>query len=278
MINTIRPGRPIFGGYEYGVFELLGQFEPGIIVDAGAAAGHVTNLALRYSPGSSAISFEPFPGNWPFIEKTLAGRPATIVKAALAEKAGEAKFYVGSTAKVEGQWVGFSGYSSVGHIVTEGMDRAESKTITVPVTTVDEHVSDRVLLLKIDVQGGELGVLRGAEKTIARGVDILYVEFNGQIEILDFLHARGYVVFDHQYLITPLKQDADLSFWEVTKDFSLSTGQASHYGWPASTPESPVEYCEMFKREAAKIGTADSVYTDIVAVREDLARSIGWID
>lgn len=276
-MQTIRSGRSLFGGHEYGVFELLGQFDPGIIVDAGAAAGHVSNLALKHSPDSFALSFEPFPGNWPFIEKTLAGKRARIIKAALAEAPGEAKFYVGSTAKVEGQWIGFSGYSSVGHIVTEGMDRAASKTITVPVTTVDEHVSDRVLFFKIDVQGGELNVLKGAEKTIARGVDILYVEFNGEIEILDFLHARGYVIFDHQYLITPLKEDADLSFWQLTKNFSLSTGQPSHYGWPESTPGDPVEYCEMFRREAAKIGTVHSVYTDIVAVREELARQAGWI-
>lgn len=273
-MHKIRPGKPIFGNFEYGVYEMLGQFEPGTIVDAGAAAGHMTSLALKYSPQSRAICFEPFPGNWPFIEKTLAGKNAAIIKAALAEKSGEARFFVGSTAKAEGQWANFPGYSSVGYIVAEGETRPENKMIIVPVTTVDEHVKDRVLIFKIDVQGGELNTLKGAETTFRHGVDIAYVEFNGEIEVLNFLHERGYVIFDHRYLITPLRADADLSFWEITKSFHLSTGQASHYGWPARTPQDPSDYCEMFKIENGKIG---SVYTDIVAVREDIAKDHGWI-
>ena len=85
------------------------------------------------------------------------------------------------------------------------------------------------------------------------------------------------MVFDHRYLVTPLKPDPDPSFWGITKNFTLSIGQSSHYGWPRETPADPAEHCAMFRREAAKIGTADSVYTDLVAVRRDVARQAGWI-
>lgn len=108
-MGTIRSGRGIFGPYEHGVFELLGQFEPGAIVDAGAAAGHMTKLALAYSPDSFALAFEPFPGNWPFLEKTLAGKRATIIKEALAEQPGEASFYVGSTSAKRNGGLGLHG-------------------------------------------------------------------------------------------------------------------------------------------------------------------------
>ena len=54
--------------------------------------------------------------------------------------------------------------------------------VDVSVTTVDEAVSalelDRVDFIKIDVEGGELGVLQGASNTLLRDCPLLVFEVN----------------------------------------------------------------------------------------------------
>ncbi len=272
-MHSIRSGKSLFGAHTWGVFDLIDQFEPGLIVDAGAAAGYVSKYLLNKSPMSHAIGFEPNPSNWPHIEKTLDAASATIVKAALADKPGSAQFFVGKS-EAQGWATSLSGYSSIGHIIDERVSRPADQTISVPVTTVDEHVHERILFFKIDVQGGELNVLKGASRAFDRGVDLLYIEFDGEREMLDFLFERDYLVFDHQYLLVPqVKNGPDLSSWDIVKDITLSTGHNSHYGWPKEMPSDPGAYCNFFHSEAKKIG---QVYTDIVAIRKDLADEKGW--
>jgi FkbM family methyltransferase len=267
-MRAIKSGEPIFASSKWGPFERLANFDPGIIVDAGAAAGHMTNLALKYAkPGSRAISFEPFPGNWPIVEKTLADRQATLVKAALGDKEGTVDFFVSGTAKADGKWAGFEGYSSVGHIVNAPSAKTNGRTIRVPVTTVDAHVDERVVFMKIDVQGGELEVLNGSKRTFERGIDSLYIEFGGELDILDFLFDRDYVVYDHRYLVIPTRAKPDPKVWRIEGEQTLSTGQLAYHAWPVVTPGDPDAYCEMLTRETKRIG---AVFTDIVAVRKDL--------
>ncbi|CAN5134375.1 hypothetical protein BH10PSE7_BH10PSE7_41510 [soil metagenome] len=272
-MREIKSGRPVFGGHEWGIFDMVGQFDPGLIVDVGAAVGHVTSHLLYRSPKSHAIAFEPFPGNWPHLEKTFAGKPATIVRSAVADVPGEMQFALGPLAKSEGVWAEYEGYGPGGYIASKTEVLGEGKTINVPVTTLDDSVSERILFLKIDVQGGELNVLRGAEKCFLRGIDLLYVEFGGEKDILDFLFDRDYLIFDHKYTLMAAVGNPDYSFWDTVSDFKLSTGYPARYAWPKVTPADPGEYCAMFSRQAPLIG---HIFTDIVAVRRGLAERMGW--
>lgn len=270
----IRSGQPIFGGLEWGVYDTLRDAQPGLIVDAGAAAGNYTRLALNRCAGSHALAFEPFPGNWPFIEKTLAPLNARLVKAALSDRPGEMEFAVPSVAKAEGMWSEYSGYSSAGFIVNDGNRARAKNVIQVPVTTIDEHVREPVRFFKIDVQGGEMGVLGGASDAFARGIEILFIEFDGEREILTFLNERDYVVFDHRYLLVEHKKQPDMSDWAIEKSLTLSSGHPAHYAWPKALSHDFEGFCALFSEQAQKIG---AVYTDIVAVRRDVAQARGWL-
>jgi len=77
-------------------------------------------------------------------------------------------------------------------------------TISVPVTTVDvyvrQHQLKRIYLMKIDVQGYEMNVLRGAEQSLPM-VDHIFVEAGIQRlyegaprfnDVFEFLTARGF--------------------------------------------------------------------------------------
>jgi FkbM family methyltransferase len=79
--------------------------------------------------------------------------------------------------------------------------------IEVPAIRLDSIISNQdVHLLKIDTQGHELGVLRGARRLFEEGrINIVAVEFwpNGMaaggfsaVDVLDFLHGFGFVCFD----------------------------------------------------------------------------------
>ena len=75
---------------------------------------------------------------------------------------------------------------------------------TVPVVTLDDYVRrkrlDRIYLVKIDAQGYEMHVLRGAQRSLGR-IDNIFVEsavrplYHGAprfTEVFDFLTANGF--------------------------------------------------------------------------------------
>ncbi len=56
-------------------YEILAQFEPGLFLDVGAAAGFATRLMLLANPGGEVIAFEPFAGNIPHLKDILQDLP-----------------------------------------------------------------------------------------------------------------------------------------------------------------------------------------------------------
>jgi len=78
--------------------------------------------------------------------------------------------------------------------------RREGAGERVPVSTIDHFELPRCALIKIDVEGMELEVLKGAEATIAKFKPVLYVENNGGASsppLIRHLLALGYHLFWH---------------------------------------------------------------------------------
>jgi hypothetical protein len=90
------------------------------------------------------------------------------------------------------------GYSSVGTFYGKS-DRAK-KEIDVECTTLDEEIPDRKInFLKMDVQGAEPLVLNGAKQALERGIEMMFVEFSFQPNLLKILQSYQYVCFDTGY-------------------------------------------------------------------------------
>lgn len=172
-------------------------------IDVGANVGDFSRRLSELSEGGLVLAFEP--QSLPRSVMTMAGffRRATrimVLPLALGDHDGMVTLKV-PIKKSKNIGVGLA------HIgdETDFNARFQVKKELVPLTTLDkvlEHFeTGPVSFIKIDVEGGELGVLRGAEKTIAthRPVILCEVEahqsrFGSTVEELaDFFRAHNYV-------------------------------------------------------------------------------------
>lgn len=127
-------------------------------VDVGANRGEVLAELLRLAPRGRHVAVEPIPALAEALRAEFPG--VEVANAALADQTGEATFHVVETNPA------LSGL----RLRPDVGPGERVVPITVPVARLDDLVpSDRrVSLLKVDVEGGELGVLRGAARVLGR--------------------------------------------------------------------------------------------------------------
>ncbi|MBO1075474.1 FkbM family methyltransferase [Roseomonas marmotae] len=150
---------------------LTALHRPGTLVDAGAHDGLLA-LPLARLPGASVLAFEPLPAAFARLAAACAGIDAiTPIPQALGDAPGRLAL---SVPVVEGerqeQWASlvktFQGHGP--HV------RAE--TIEVPVVTLDSFGLADLTAMKIDAEGAEYEVLRGARDTLRRCRPVLTLE------------------------------------------------------------------------------------------------------
>lgn len=138
-------------------------------VDVGCHRGVILMDMLRLAPRGSHLAFEPLPDFYEFLAEEFAEAPATIYPYALAQTNGESTFeYV----------VNRPAYSGLRRRpYPDGTDEKVSQ-ITVQVRRLDEVAGpDRhVEFIKVDVEGGEVGVIAGGQELIRRSRPIVVFE------------------------------------------------------------------------------------------------------
>lgn len=163
-------------------------------VDVGANVGAVLDDIVRMAPRGRHIAFEPLPQ---LAEALRARHPEVEVhQCALFDEPGELPFvHVLSNP-------GWSGLRARAYPRPE-----RTETITVPVRTLDDVLDPGYVptLIKVDVEGAELQLLRGAARTLTTHRPILLLEHGlGSAEeygttpeaLFDLVSGYGYRVFD----------------------------------------------------------------------------------
>lgn len=176
-----------------------------VIVDVGANIGYYAMLASLANPRAAILGFEPMPAAYRYFTLNLQTNGFTNVRAeplALSDHVGSVRFFEARNPKFPDLDLHLTGAS--------GFDRPDngrvaSRAIEVPVETLDRYTAARAItgvdLMKIDAEGSEPGVLRGAAELIARDRPILFCEvLPGRVEedMEAFVHAHAYRVFSAQ--------------------------------------------------------------------------------
>lgn len=140
--------------------------KPGdVFVDVGAHVGWFATLAaLRVGPAGHVIACEPYPPNAARLRRNLAENACgnvEVVSDALGDSGGTLRLAGGDSGSVT------------------AVDWGQSGHVSVPMSTLDAVAAGmgEIALLKMDVEGWEPHVLRGASNTLARTNTVL-IEIN----------------------------------------------------------------------------------------------------
>ena len=127
-------------------------------VDVGTHRGELLRHAVRLAPSGRHHAFEPIPARARSLRERF--RHVRVHEAAVAEAPGRAEFH---------HVANDSAYSGLRPRLYDRPDPVV-EVIAVDVTTLDEAIGEveDVRLLKVDVEGGEYGVLAGGRRLLAR--------------------------------------------------------------------------------------------------------------
>jgi len=179
-----------YGEYAEREIALLGALtQPGdTVIDVGAHIGtHAVPLARHLGPGGRLIAFEPQPVMAMLLEANLALNDISWVEVRLAAAGASAGRLSLPIVDYTHDGQNFGGLSLVG---------AQSEGI-IPVERLDD-LDARPALIKIDVEGMELDVLKGASAMITDLQPALYLENYpdpGNEQVLFWLQSQGYSLF-----------------------------------------------------------------------------------
>lgn len=153
----------------------------GTAVDVGGWYGPWTRrLAAR---ADRVVTVEPVPHLARCLRATTP-RNVEVLQAAATDHTGTATLWLPPDGR---------GDRGVSSLVRRELHHA---TLDVPCIALDELALTDVSLLKVDVDGSELAMLRGAADTIRRERPALFIELEVRIQplepVLDFLAAHGY--------------------------------------------------------------------------------------
>lgn len=169
------------------------------LIDVGSNKGQFSLAFRKLRPHARILAFEPLPEAADTYERVFGRDPLTeLERVALASSGGSAQFHVADRTD-----------SSSLLRPGKGQERAfgvhPASTIDVSVKRLDDCVDmgalEHPILLKVDVQGGELNVFEGCDALTH--VDFIYVElsfvelYEGQPlfqEVCDYLVNRGFTV------------------------------------------------------------------------------------
>lgn len=191
--------------FEANLFRLLSNHDFDCVIDVGANVGNFSQLCLKKINNSPVYSFEPAKDIADGLALKAKGNPRWfIVPSALGDENGQALLHISSHESV------FNSLNSANPdflSVFQGLESNRDQMVSV--LTLDTFCRDndlgsyRDILLKIDTQGHDFKVLRGATETLkqARAVIVelpfqnIYDSRESYRDILDFMAEAGFKVY-----------------------------------------------------------------------------------
>ena len=175
---------------------------PGTLVDIGAHDGLLT-IPLARLPDSRVLAFEPLPNAFARLQAALrtafGGAPANVAchHLALGDHQGSITLAMPVLDGVaQEQWA-----STAKDYAAHVSARVSVERFTVPMRTLDDFALADVTAIKLDAEGAEYEILRGARETLLRCRPVLTLEVEERhregstYAVPAYLDALGYDVF-----------------------------------------------------------------------------------
>jgi FkbM family methyltransferase len=192
----VRPDKEDLATYEHAIFRLFKPKQRDIFIDVGAHIGRYSIIAAkRIGRWGRVISIEAHPDTFELLKKNieLNGLPnVTTINSVITSQGGKARLYLA------GQDRGFTIYNT---IMTHRA-KATENFLEVEANTLDNILESKniteVNWIKIDVEGAELEVLKGAVNTLSSNKDTTFViEIHGSEiyrELLGYLKTYNFTI------------------------------------------------------------------------------------
>ena len=135
-------------------------------IDVGCHKGEILDMMLKYAPKGQHFAFEPIPYLYNDLVRKF-DRLATIYPYALADEKGKTTFNLVKNAPA------YSGLKQRHYDI----QNPEIEVIDVEEETLDDLLGDtRIDFIKIDVEGGEFGVLKGGKNLLKNNLPTILFE------------------------------------------------------------------------------------------------------
>jgi FkbM family methyltransferase len=173
----------------------------GVVIDVGANIGNYSKEALEINPYIKVIAFEPHPETFSRLSENLSSYTSSVklINKGVSSHPGVLELF--DYANKDG-----SSHASLFQDVLTDIHGSENiVSHSVELTTIDDLINHgkifEIILLKIDTEGNELEVLKGAKQALLeRKIKAIHFEFNSMNVI-----SRSYF----------------RDFWEILGDFKI---------------------------------------------------------
>jgi FkbM family methyltransferase len=175
---------------------LAGQKNP-VVIDVGANEGDYSVKLMDYCPDAIIYACEPHPKTFELLKAKAAKHNFRAFNLGFSDSGGTMKLFDRVSE------AGGTQHASLYQEVIEAIHQTEAIAFDVHISTIDQFVAEhgisRIHLLKIDTEGNELKVLRGANQTLACNmVDIVQIEFN-EMNAVSRVFFRDFYALLHNY-------------------------------------------------------------------------------
>lgn len=196
---------------DFAAFRLLPG--DGLFLDVGASIGQSALSFRLFNRDSPILSLEPLPshrGDLSFVRRVIRGHGFLIAGAA--EESSRAKLYVPMLGAyelpAESSLSRPDAMAVLERLEREGSDRRRLslKEVVVELRRIDD-LGVEPSFVKIDVEGAELGVLRGMESTLERFRPVLMIERSERFDqVAKLLGDKEYLPFSYEPLSGKLRE------------------------------------------------------------------------
>lgn len=177
-----------------------------VIFDVGAHHGNIAALYKQIFPKSKIFCFEPFPASYQMLQSLLGGNPDyKLFDFGLSDQSGMSKFYSNFYSPTNSLLKSDKNADIIwGNQLLDNKEIIEVKLRTLDEVIVDQGIN-QIDILKLDVQGAEPQVIKGALQSIKKGIiKLVYTEiialptYEGQVEfeeVIKLFKELGFELF-----------------------------------------------------------------------------------